>query len=318
MALRDQPALPLKGVTCCCLVSVCFFSTLISHKIFNLKTSEAKRTDRNRQSQLRAGFAAAAALSWGKGAWEKAALGKTRNSMLPRFSLEHLLNAESIPALCAIVKREGGSPISYSLTSFAVVLFAPPGLGWIPSWVGTACQTHSESRNRGSAQLPDRPCPHLTSALAAEHWSLKPFDPPSLCLCTPTSPKLPTPHSSSRPFCCCFCTGQPPPPTTSSSLLWPPTSPPRNDFKTLLMSDFCLWLSSHRLLCLHVFTYDSTIFQSHHLAKWTDGGTEELVTWLCANLRFSLSLLLCSWLPLTVLLPFLTQMINLDSGDCKR
>lgn len=74
----------LKGVTCCCLVSVCFFSTLISHKMFNLKTLEACRTDRNWQSQLRVGFSAAAALSLGE-AWEKAAFGKTRNSILLHF-----------------------------------------------------------------------------------------------------------------------------------------------------------------------------------------------------------------------------------------
>lgn len=93
-----------KGVVTCCLVSVCFFSTLISHKIFNLKTLEAHGTDRNRQSQLRAGFAAAAALSWGRGAWEKAPLGKTCKSTLLDFSLEQLLlNLESTPGRCAIV-----------------------------------------------------------------------------------------------------------------------------------------------------------------------------------------------------------------------
>jgi len=68
----------------------------------NLKTLETCRTDRNWQSQLRAGFAAA--LSWGRGARQQATSGKTSNSVLLHFSLEHhLLNLESIPAPCAVV-----------------------------------------------------------------------------------------------------------------------------------------------------------------------------------------------------------------------
>lgn len=79
----------MQGVTCCCLLSVCFFSTLISLKIFNSKTLEASRTVRNWQSQLRAGFAAA--LCWEGGAWEKPAFGKMCNRILLHFSLELLL-----------------------------------------------------------------------------------------------------------------------------------------------------------------------------------------------------------------------------------
>lgn len=73
-----------KSVTCCCLVSVRFFSTLIPHKMFNLKTLGTYRIERNWQSQLRLGFSAVVALSLGE-AWEKATFGKTCNSILLHF-----------------------------------------------------------------------------------------------------------------------------------------------------------------------------------------------------------------------------------------
>lgn len=194
-----------------------------------------------------------------------------------------------------------------------MVFFAHPGLwglAWVPSWVGPSCQTQSENRNRGSAQLPGWPCPRLLSTLLAQQWGLKPFDP---LLPEPLSSSIPQsaePCSSSSPSCCPLCTVQPSPPPPSSSLLLPSYISSWNDFKTLLLPDSCLWLSSHRLLCLHIFTCDSVLFQSHGQAKWTDEGTEEPVTWLFSTPRFSLSLLLCLRLPLTVLLRFLTQMIN--------
>lgn len=165
---KKSVCVALKGVTCCCLVSVWFFSTLISHKIFNLKTLEAYRTDRNRQSQLRAGFTAAAALSWGRGAWEKATFGKTHSSILVHFSLEQLLNSESILAPCAIVWREGRSPISYSLTSFAVVFFAQAGLrgGALDSHLGRYSLSNpkwKQEQRRCPAPRLTLPMPHVSS-----------------------------------------------------------------------------------------------------------------------------------------------------------
>lgn len=102
MASRNESA-ALQGVTSCCLVSVCFFSTLISLKIFNCKTLEASRTERNWQSQLRAGFAAA--LSWEGGAWETPAFGKMCKRILLHFSLERLLlNSVHSSSMCCSLK----------------------------------------------------------------------------------------------------------------------------------------------------------------------------------------------------------------------
>lgn len=106
------------------------------------------------------------------------------------------------------------------------------------------------------------------------------------------------PRTADTPSCCCFCTVRTS--STSSSLLLPSYISSLWRFQNHLMSDFCLWLSSHHLLCIQFFKYDSAIFQSHHLAKWMGGCTDKLVMWLYSNLpgRFSLSLLLCSCYPL--------------------
>lgn len=211
---------------------------------------------------------------------------------------------QSIPAPCAVVSREGSSPISY-LLFFAMVFLAHLGL-WDLA-LGSQLGWYILSNPKWKQDLPSSQADPAHASLSPSCPTLKLFDP---LLPEPLSSSIPQsadPCSSSCPSCC---------PSAQSSLLHhplyllssrPPTS---HDFKTLLLPDSCLWLSSHHLLCLYIFTYDSTAFQSHDQAKWTDGGTEEPVTWLCSNLGFSLSLLLCLWLPLAVLPWFLTQMIN--------
>lgn len=95
------------------LLSVCFVSTKISPKIYNSKTLEASRSERNWQSQLRAG--SVAALSWEGGAWEKPAFGKMCNRILLHFSLEQLrLNSVHSSSMCCSLK---GKIKSYKLLS---------------------------------------------------------------------------------------------------------------------------------------------------------------------------------------------------------
>lgn len=311
MALRNESA-ALQGVTCCCLVSVCFFSTLISLKIFNSKTLEASRTERNWQSQLRAGFGAVAALSWEGGAWEKHVFGKMCNRVLLHFSLEQLLlNSVHSSSMCCSLK---GRSKSYKLLFiFCSGFLCSPRVMGPCSGFPAGLVLLVKPKVKAGTELPgshDDPAhnshqPFLPNTEASSHLTLS-----FLSLCPPASPKVLTPAAVPCPSCCPLCTVQPPPPPASSCLLLPSYVSSCNDFKTLLLPDSCPWLLSRCLLCLHTFTYDSTIFQSPDQAKWTDGGREESVTWLCSNLRFSLSLLLCLWLPLTVLLRFLTQMIN--------
>lgn len=153
-------------------------------------------------------------------------------------------------------------------------------------------QTQSESRNRGVSQLPGRPCPLLTWA---QQWRLKLYVSP---LCMPWHSSIS--HVADTLLSFASAPSTRPLLVALSSL--PPTSPAFKYFRAFLVSGSCL--SSHHLLCLQFSKYDSTILQSHDLAKWTSGCANKLVTWLSSNLsdRFSFSFffvhgcpLVCSW-----------------------
>lgn len=176
--------------------------------------------------------------------------------------------------------------------------FAHPGLGGTAG-IALDSQWDGYSFLNLKWNQQQRSCPTPRQTLPTPTWARRSLKlcvtVPSLCLCTPASlvPLTPLPAAASA-------LSAPPPPIASSSLLLPSYISSLWRFQNHLMSDFCLWLSSHHLLCIQFFKYDSAMFQSHHLAKWMGGCTDKLVMWLYSNLpeRFSLSLLLCSRYPL--------------------
>lgn len=156
----------------------------------------------------------------------------------------------------------------------------------------------------GPAQFPGWPCPCLPQPFLPNTeavWSSPPW---AFVLQHP--PKC-WPLQQFLPFLLPLCTVQPPPPSTLSSLLSP-------SYISWLQNSSPAWflplaVVSPPPLPLHLYIWFNCISVpwSSKMDRWGHRGA---VTWLCSNLGFSLSLLLCLWLPLAVLPWFLTQMIN--------
>lgn len=256
MALRNESA-ALQGVTCCCLVSVCFFSTLISLKIFNSKTLEASRTERNWQSQLRAGFGAVAALSWEGGAWEKHAFGKMCNRVLLHFSLEQLLlNSVHSSSMCCSLK---GRSKSYNLLFiFCSGFLCSPRVMGPCSGFPAGLVLLVKPKVKAGTELPSShgdPAhnsrqPFLPNTEASSHLTFS-----FLSLCPPASPKVLTP--AAVPVL-------PAAPSAQSSLLHhqlhllsscPPTSPhvmTSKPFSCLIPAPGCCLAASSASTPLHM------------------------------------------------------------------